>query len=240
MSGQPRGETLKGHVGPASFDGEGIRKVLRIAVTQVGRREDGERALREALSRTDHEDVPIAAGYLTAFVLGPLFDAVLEQLGADAAERVVCLLKPMLQKKSELELGEVKEEPTKPTVLIVDEDIVVRAQLLSILNASGYNAVSAPDQNVALAMSVRCRPDIIISDMSMGRVKGNQLAALLKVAFDEAAPPIIILNEELTTRDVDGGICMLKKPIQRDTLLDIINPLLARCSQPPHGASLPA
>jgi CheY-like chemotaxis protein len=213
-------------------------KVIRLAVTQVGRREDGERALREALAVAGQDEVPMSAGHLTAFVLGPLFDAVIDQLGVDAAERMVCLLKPVLQKKSELELGTATPEPTKPTVLIVDEDIVVRAQLLSILNASGYNAVSAPDQNVALAMSVRCRPDIIISDMSMGRVKGSQLAALLKVAFDEAAPPIIILNDEHTCRDLDGGICMLKKPIDRNALLDIINPLLARCSQPPSGISL--
>jgi DNA-binding response OmpR family regulator len=82
-------------------------------------------------------------------------------------------------------------------------------------------------------MSVRCRPDLIISDESMGRVKGSQLAALLKVAFHEAAPPIIILTDGEAHQDPEAGICMLRKPVERVALLEIIEPLLVRCSQPP-------
>lgn len=234
MSRAPRGETLKGHIGPASFDGDGLARVVQNAVNQADSREDGELALKEALTRAGAEAIPLSAGHLTAFVLGPLFEAVREQSGEEAARRVVSILKPVLRKRSELELGEAPVTPTKPIVLIVDDDIVVRAQLLAILNASGYTAVSAPDQNVALAMSVRCRPDLIISDMSMGRVKGSQLVALLKVAFHEAAPPIIILTEGETHQDLGAGICMLQKPIDRDALLAIIEPLLERCSQPPN------
>ena len=228
----PQGETLKGHLGPASFDGDGLAKVVRQAVHQAATPEQAEAALSDALSRAGTERVPLSAGHLTAFVLGPLFEAVVEQINEHAAERVVSILKPVLRKKSELELGSLKpEEKPRPTVLIVDDDIVVRAQLLSILNARGFNAISAPDQNVALAMSVRCRPDLIISDMSMGRVRGNQLAALLRVAFHEAAPPIIILTEEDPLSGNDGGVCMLTKPIDRVTLLNTIEPLMERCSQ---------
>lgn len=235
MARLPRGETLKGHIGPASFDGDGLARVVQHAVKQANSREDGELALQAALVRAGAEAIPLSAGHLTAFVLGPLFEAVREQSGDEAAHRVVSILKPVLRKRSELELGEAPPEaPSKPIVLIVDDDIVVRAQLLSILNANGYTAVSAPDQNVALAMSVRCRPDLIISDMSMGRVTGSQLAALLKVAFHEAAPPIIILTDGETHRDIGAGICLLQKPIDRDALLAIIEPLLERCSQPPN------
>lgn len=234
----PQGETLKGHSGPASFDGEGLARIVQQAVYQAATKEQGDAAMKDALAQSGAEGVPLSAGHLTAFVLGPLFDAVVEQVSRDAAHRVVSILKPVLRKKSELELGEVKEEaPAKQTVLIVDDDIVVRAQLLSILNAHGFHAISAPDQNVALAMSVRCRPDLIISDMSMGRVKGSQLAALLKVAFHEAAPPIIILTDDEEMSDPDAGVCMLKKPIERVKLLNTIEPLLVRCSQPPTSGS---
>lgn len=231
----PRGETLKGHIGPASFDGDGLGRVVKNALCQAGSREDGELALSEALTRAQLQAIPNSAGHLTAFVLGPLFEAVTEQSGTEVARRMIAILKPVLRKRSELELGEAPDSsPAKPTVLIVDDDIVVRAQLLSILNSNGYAAVSAPDPNVALAMSVRCRPDLIISDMGMGRAKDSQLAALLKVAFHEAAPPIIILTHGEPQQDPASGICMLKKPIDRDALLGVIAPLLQRCSVPPN------
>ncbi len=240
MARLPQGETLKGHICPASFDGEGLARVVQQAVHQTATREQGIAAMEDALSRAQADEIPLSAGPLTAFVLGPLFEAVVDQISLDAAERVVSILKPVLRKKSELELGKVAAaEQPHTTVLIVDDNIVVRAQLLSILNSAGYKAISAPDQNVALAMSVRCRPDLIISDVSMGRVKGDQLAALLRVAFHEAAPPIIILTDNDTFLDEAAGICMLAKPIDRESLLSAIGPLLKRCSEPPSRTTPP-
>jgi CheY-like chemotaxis protein len=233
MTRPPKGETLKGHVAPANYDGEGLTRVVHNAVYQAGTREQGDAAIREALRRAALESIPVAAGNLTAFVLGPLFDAVVQVSGIDSAERVVSILKPVLKRKSELELGEVPAaEAQRRTVLVVDEDIVVRAQLLSILNAAGYAAVSAPDANVALAMSVRCRPDLVISDMGLGRARDGQLAALLRVAFHADAPPIIILTHGEAPPHSTNGVCMLTKPIERSALLAVVEPLLRRTLPP--------
>lgn len=232
----PQGETLKGHIGPANFDGEGMKRVVHQAVYQAGTRAKGDEAIAEALRRAGAEVIPLSAAYLTAFVLGPLYDAVCELIAPEAAERVVSILKPVLKKKTELEMGEApRSEPRIPTVLIVDDDIVVRAQLLSILSGSGYTAVSAPDSNVALAMSVRCRPDLIISALKMGTARGGQLAALLRVAFHEDAPPIIILTDEDIPCDHSHGVCMIAKPIERASLLAAVGPLMRRSEVPPHG-----
>jgi CheY-like chemotaxis protein len=227
----PKGETLKGHVAPANFDGEGLTRVVHNAVYQAGTRVQGDEAIRDALRNAGVEKVPVAAAYLTAFVLGPLFDAVRTTMSIDAAERVVSILKPVLKRKTELELGEVSEQPQRRTVLIVDEDIVVRAQLLSILNAAGYHAISAPDANVALAMSVRCRPDLVISDMGLGRARDGQLAALLRVAFHADAPPIIILTHGEALSPA-SGVCVLTKPVERTSLLAVVEPLLKRTLPP--------
>ena len=58
---------------------------------------------------------PVAATPLTSFVLGPLFDEMMKRSGVDAAKRAVGILRPVLQKRSEHELGEVDDADAPST-----------------------------------------------------------------------------------------------------------------------------
>lgn len=227
MSDQgPKSETLKGHMGPGPWDGRQLESLVIQAVRQATDRESASQVVAAALERDQVASVPRSAGAFSAFVLGALHDTLREWHGEAATERVLAILRPILKKRSEFELGPM-ERGAAPTVLVVDDDIVVRAQLLSMLGAAGYRAVSAPDSNVALAMSVRCRPDVIVSDVGLGRVRGNQLAALLNVAFRQAAPPIVLLNA--TGREIRvPGIIVLDKPLDRVSLLQAVDLCLRR------------
>jgi CheY-like chemotaxis protein len=221
------GETLKGHAGPGALDRQGLTDIVVLALRQASGSDDGRPLLAEALRRAGSTDLPAAAGPLTAFVLGPLHQAVCAARDEDVADRLVRILKPVLQRRSQLELGKPPDaSPQQKAVLVVDDDIVVRAQVTSILGAAGYQVVSAPDMNVALAMSVRCRPDLVISNPAMGQLRGNQLTALLRVAFREDAPPIIILSEDERWRQQALGVCVVPKPVDRDRLLAAVSELL--------------
>jgi CheY-like chemotaxis protein len=224
----PKGETLKGHMGPGPWDGSQLESLIAQAVGQATDRESAAKALSTALARHGAKTVPRSAGALSAFVLGALHDVLLEGHGEDAAERVLKILRPVIKKRSELELGPM-EMGSAPTVLVVDDDIVVRAQLLSILGAAGYRVASAPDSNVALAMSVRCRPDVIVSDLGLGRVRESHLAALLNVAFRHQAPPIVLLNA--TGREIRvPGVIVIDKPLDRVTLLQAVDLCIRRAA----------
>ena len=228
----PQGETLKGHADPLNLDGEGLAGIVRRAVAQATSKKHAPDIIADALSRGEGDVIPTAAGPLTAFVLGPLYDAAMHAAGVDKAERIILILKPVLVKRSELELGSLPpESQRRKTVLIVDKDIVVRAQLLSILTGAGYEAISAPDGNVALAMSVRCRPDLVISELNMGSVRGSQLSTLLRVAFNDDAPPIIILTDDMSWSDPASGIRVLSKPIDRVTVLGTVLPLIGEATR---------
>ena len=98
-------------------------------------------------------------------------------------------------------------------MLVVDEDIVTRAQVLAILSASGYEALSAPDGTVALAMSVRCRPDLVIAAVDM-KLRGEHLTALLSVAFHDDAPPIVLLTNDPGWSVEGDGVRVLTKLIR--------------------------
>ena len=223
----PQGETLKGHAGPLNIEGEGLAGIVSRAVRQATDGESQVDILGDALAQAELDRVPVSAGPLTNFVLGALFDTALAAVGRVPAERIVKILKPILAKRSELELGSAPPASLyKKTVLIVDQDIMVRAKLLSILTSAGYEALSAPDGNVALAMSVRCRPDLVISELNTGSVGGSQLATFLRVAFTSDAPPLIILTNDTSWSETSIGVCTLPKPIERVALLSAVRPLI--------------
>jgi CheY-like chemotaxis protein len=221
----PRGETMKGHTSPSGLGADELHALVLRAVRQAGAEDLAEAVVRDALALVELERVPGAIAPLTSFTLGPLFDRMMARCGIEAANRVVGILRPLLQKRSELELGEPPSEVT-PTVLVVDEDLATRAQVLSILSAAGYDAISAPDGNVALAMSVRARPALVISSLGVGGPTGRQLAARLSVAFPEDAPPLVILSDDDSFSEDSGPVRVVPKPVDRDRLLGAVGPLL--------------
>lgn len=220
---KPRGETMKGHTSPSGLGGDELHQLVERALRQAGAGDYAEDVLDKALATVGLERTPVAATPLTSFVLGPLFDEMMKRSGVDAAKRAVGILRPVLQKRSEHELGEADDGPT---ILVVDESIATRARVLSILSELGYEAISAPDGNVALAMCVRCRPHLVITDLGVGGSAGRQLAARLRVAFVDDAPPLVILTDDPTWREPDGRIPVVTKPVDRARLLAAVLPLI--------------
>ncbi|MBW2524211.1 MAG: response regulator [Deltaproteobacteria bacterium] len=87
------------------------------------------------------------------------------------------------------------EAATERTLLVVDSEPRSRAQLSHRLRSAGYGVFTAPDGHVALAVCMRNRPDAIIAAAEMPTVGGRQLMALLRVAFANESPPVIMLTE---------------------------------------------
>ena len=214
---------MKGHTSPSGLGGDELHQLVERALRQAGAGDYAEDVLDKALATVGLERTPVAATPLTSFVLGPLFDEMMKRSGVDAAKRAVGILRPVLQKRSEHELGEADDGPT---ILVVDESIATRARVLSILSELGYEAISAPDGNVALAMCVRCRPHLVITDLGVGGSAGRQLAARLRVAFVDDAPPLVILTDDPTWREPDGRIPVVTKPVDRARLLAAVLPLI--------------
>lgn len=217
------GPTLTGFMAPGMLGGERLRRLVTQAIDReaprVAQRDD---ILRAALEAAGHDDVPDDAAAFTVFVLGALHDEVGQALGDEAAHAVVISLRPWLERKTAAAFDEpptVAETEDAPTVLVVDDDIAVRSGLVQMLRGLGYNAVSAPDGNVALAMCVRYRPRVVISELAIGEARGKQLAALLRVAFGEQAPPLVMMTSEPdSAADLNGTLPVLAKPVRADDL----------------------
>jgi CheY-like chemotaxis protein len=227
----PHNETLAGYMAPRRISGEELRRLVMRAVGRAAKDENRDAVMRIALLNAGESDVPDGPARLTAFVLGPLCEAVVEFAGDDAGHSMVQALTPLLRMKSELELPEddavtppppaSEAPPGDRMVLIVDQEVAVRAQVVRVLRANGFNAVSAPDTNVALAMCVRRRPDVLVASRKLGTTDARQLAALLHVAFGDEAPPLLLLadEKELSEADRAAAAAVLPKPIEEAALL---------------------
>jgi len=76
------------------------------------------------------------------------------------------------------------EPPSKPLILVVDDNEVIRSLVKTILASQGMEIDSASDGDEALAYLRRRRPDVLLLDVGMPRVDG--LEVLRQVRADPA------------------------------------------------------
>jgi len=69
-----------------------------------------------------------------------------------------------------------------PTVLLIDDDMVSREVMATVLTLNGYTVHTAEDgdASVALLAAGECRPDVILMDAQMPGLSGTELIAQLR------------------------------------------------------------
>ncbi len=123
-------------------------------------------------------------------------------------------------------------EPTstdanKTSVLVVDDERLVRRAIASVLDDAGYRALEAADGNAALEL-VGSRPgevDLVLLDLSMPRLRGSEVLRRLH----ELAPGLPVLVITGGTRDaVEGAAGVLYKPIMPRDLIAAVSQTLGQ------------
>ena len=88
--------------------------------------------------------------------------------------------------------GVPAEDPVSHAVLIVDDAEFTRSQLCDIVHSLGWTVVAeAGDGAAAVALHAKLRPDLVLLDITMPTMDGNEaLVAIL--AADPAAKVVMI------------------------------------------------
>ena len=239
-------ETVRGFIPPGALQGSQLQRIVTQALDRLMTHEDRDAIVTMALMAVGATGMPETAGELTAFVFGPLRDAVDQTRGGETSEKLLLSLTPFLKQACKHEGSDPTQPPPEQTgsqppteseppasssagnILVVEHDARTRAQLAQQLRAQGYEVFTAPDGHVALAVSMRNRPDLVISAAAMPVVGGRQLMALLKVAFAADAPPVLLMAEADAGADkVEGAAAVLSKPLEPDQLLAQVASLVA-------------
>ncbi len=118
-------------------------------------------------------------------------------------------------------------------ILLVDDDQYVVQTLKQILNKfGGYQVNTASDGKQALQEVERCSPDLIILDLNLPKLSGEEVCKEIKRNEKNKNIPIIMLTGKV--REVDrivgrviGGDYYLTKPCDIPELLKIVQNVLA-------------
>jgi CheY-like chemotaxis protein len=75
--------------------------------------------------------------------------------------------------------------PSKPEVLVVDDDSSIRESLALMLVSAGYDVSKAQDGFSALLQLRQTLPDLIVSDLNMPQMSGYELLSVVRRRFPQ-------------------------------------------------------
>ncbi|HRD33148.1 MAG TPA: response regulator [Rhodocyclaceae bacterium] len=120
--------------------------------------------------------------------------------------------------------------PSRTTVLIVDDNEIIRLTLRSLLRSSGLEVIGeATDGVKGVAMAVQLRPDLICLDVLMPKMSGLEALAVIRTDLPSAKVLMVTGQadrETIETAIGKGAHGIILKPFRQSQILDTIKRVL--------------
>lgn len=111
------------------------------------------------------------------------------------------------------------------TILLIDDDPVVRSLASGILRKNGYNVHVAKDGTEGIELAKKHHPDLVVTDYQMPGISGMEVLASLR-DYNEMLPVIMLTahgDATLTIKSMQtGAFDFIEKPINPKELLETI------------------
>jgi CheY-like chemotaxis protein len=119
----------------------------------------------------------------------------------------------------------------RPTVLVCDDEPVLRMLVRATLDQGDYTVVEACDGDEALARTHSEQPDLILLDMMMPGRSGSDVLRALRADPATADTPVIMLTARAQASDREamnlaGADHYLTKPFSPDGLAALVEEVL--------------
>ena len=117
-------------------------------------------------------------------------------------------------------------------ILIIDDEVQIRAMLRQLLERSGYDVADAPDGKVGMELHREDPADLVIVDIIMPSKDGIETIKELTRDFPEvkiiaiSGGGVLPQQEYLAMAKGLGAMRTLTKPIEKEDLLEAIRELL--------------
>ena len=92
------------------------------------------------------------------------------------------------------------------TLLVIEDEAPLRANLVRLLTAEGYQVITAANGDEGIRRARADRPDLVICDILMPLVDGYGVLATLRSQPETAATPFIFLTASADKDDLERGI----------------------------------
>lgn len=119
------------------------------------------------------------------------------------------------------------------TILVVEDDDAIRANIARLLKLEGFEIVAAVDGAAGLARAREVRPDIVISDIGMPEMDGFALLEAIRADGQLASTPVMLLTALDDRASMRRGMTAgaddyLAKPFTHVELMEALQGLLRR------------
>jgi PAS domain S-box-containing protein len=124
------------------------------------------------------------------------------------------------------------------TVLLVEDDDVLREAIRRMLSKSGYEVISCSNGAAALEVlrNTQVQLDVLLTDVVMPKILGPELAQLARA--EQPSIRVLFMSGYAAgalgpTNSIDKGCVLLKKPFGQHQLLSKLHDVLASDAAPP-------
>ncbi len=95
--------------------------------------------------------------------------------------------------------------PGRHTILVADDEAVLRALIRATLSSAGYDVLEAVDGDEALELARSARPDLIVLDLMMPKRSGLDVLLELRADPELAITPVVMLTTRARAADREAG-----------------------------------
>ena len=118
-------------------------------------------------------------------------------------------------------------------ILVIEDEVEIRSNLVELLELEGYNVVSADNGVTGLLGAIEHTPDLVICDVMMPELDGHDVLQALRQDPKTLAIPFIFLTALADKGDIRRGMVLgaddyLTKPFTRSDVLTAIETRLQK------------
>ncbi len=107
-------------------------------------------------------------------------------------------------------------------LLIVDDEVAILEALTDILSVEGYEVATAANGAEGLKRAGEERPDLILLDLMMPVMDGQEMLRRLKEDSALRSIPVVVMSAGRVSKSELQGSHFLAKPFELDDLLDTV------------------
>ncbi|NEP01479.1 MAG: response regulator [Symploca sp. SIO2E9] len=114
------------------------------------------------------------------------------------------------------------------TILIIEDDEIIRSIIFNLLELENFNVISAVDGLNCLLIAQKFQPDLIIFDIDIPQLDGYSFLRNLRNDLSTANIPFVFITSNLDEDSRSQALQLgandyLTKPVKFGTLLNVIS-----------------
>jgi CheY-like chemotaxis protein len=197
----------------------------------------GRTAIAEVLVITPALDNLIATGAPMQAILRQARSEGMRLLTVGALEAVTDGTTTLEEIERVVGFADFAPETTKPRVLVVDDDPVIRGVVVALLEKEGFESVQVGDGSAAIELVTGGEAlDLVILDLNLPSMHGREVLRRLRAAQATQRLPVVILtgssDERLEPELMDEGADdYLRKPIDPARFVSRVKAVLRRSAR---------